>query len=425
MRIPLALLVAALTLAGEVRLTAFAGASAVKKADATLQDHSGHAPAKPAAARPAVPPAPTPEQLRPGGLDPIRCWWQSSAGAVTIGESFSVVLTCAVIETESMQVVADESRLGVASIQMAPFEILGGSHPADAHQQQRRFFQYHYQLRLINADAVGHDVNVPALSIPYRVHSRVGAAAALEGRDLSYLMPALPIKVLSLVPAEASDVRDGASASLGAVESLRFRSRMFQILAVVLAAVATLMAVLALVPLARGSRKAGVVESDRLPDRAVASRASKALTDVQARAAGDGWSDDAVAQALSAVRVIAALAIRRPISEKPLAAGAPVPDGRLAVTDGRVRTKRAAVSSAVTAADVAVAGSQLDDSVSLTHRHQLAGLQSALADLTAALYRQAPARDAATLNEAARHGIEVANDLQRERNVWSMWWSQR
>ncbi len=302
---------------------------------------------------------------------------------------------------------------------MAPFEILGGSHPADAHQLRRRFFQYHYQLRLINADAIGHDVNVPALSIPYRVHSRVGAAAALEGRDLSYLMPALPIKVLSLVPVEASDVRDGSAASLGAVESLRLRSRMFQILAAALAGVAAVMVVLALVPLARGSRTAGVVESDRLPDRAVASRAAQALADVQARAAGDGWSDEGVAQALSAVRVIAALAIRRPISERPLAAGAPVPDGRLAVTDGRVRTKRAAVSSAVTATDVAVFGSQLDDSVPLTHRHQLAGLQSALADLTAALYRQAPARDAATLNEAVRHTIEVAHDLQRERNAWS------
>ena len=188
-------------------------------------------------------------------VDPIRCWWQSSTGAVTIGEAFNVVLTCAVIETASMRVVADESRLGVASIQMAPFEILGGSHPADAHRLQRRFFQYHYQLRLISADAIGHDVNVPALSIPYRVHSRVGAAAALEGRDLTYLMPALPIKVLSLVPAEAADIRDGSDASLGAVESLRFRGSMFQILAIALGGIAAVMAVMALVPLARGAKR--------------------------------------------------------------------------------------------------------------------------------------------------------------------------
>ena len=393
----------------------------------------------------AATPAAALDSQQPVGVDPIRCWWQSSAGAVTIGEAFTVVLTCAVIETASMQVVADESRLGVASIQMAPFEILGGSHPADAHRLQRRFFQYHYQLRLISADAIGHDVNVPALSIPYRVHSRVGAAAALEGRDLTYLMPALPIKVLSLVPAEAADIRDGSDASLGAVESLRFRGSMLQILAIAFAAIAAVMAVMALVPLAGGTRKAGAVASDRLPDRAVASGASRELAEAQALATADGWTDTAVARALAAIRVIAALAIRRPISEKVLKANAPVPEGRLAVAHGRVRTMRASVSSAVTATDVAVAGSRLDDSVPLAHRHQLVGLQSALAEMTAALYQQAPVRDAATLNEAIRHARAVANDLRRERNAWShlrqgfplrrgyggpvggqgTWWSQR
>ena len=361
-----------------------------------------------------------------GGVDPIRCWWQSSTGAVTIGEAFNVVLTCAVIETASMQVVADESRLGVASIQMAPFEILGGSHPADAHRLQRRFFQYHYQLRLISADAIGHDVNVPALSIPYRVHSRVGAAAALEGRDLTYLMPALPIKVVSLVPAEATDIRDGSGASsLGVVEALRFRSSMFQILAIAFGAIAAVMAVMALVPLARGTRKTGAIASDRLPDRAIAARASQELAEVQALATADGWTDTAVARALAAIRVIAAMAIRRPISEKLLKANAPAPDGRLAVAHGRLRTMRASVSSAVTATDVALAGSRLDDSVPLAHRHQLEGLQSALVAMTAALYHSAPVREATKLNEAARHAREVAADLQRERNAWGTWWSQR
>jgi len=396
---------------------------------ALAQDHSAHTPAP--VRQSGAPPAPvdlTPATVAPsrlGAVDPIRCWWQSSTGAITIGESFEVVLTCAVIETPSMQVVADESRLGVASIQMAPFEILGGSHPADAHREQRRFFQYHYQLRLINADAIGRDVTVPALSIPYRVHSRVGAAAALEGRDLSYLMPALPIKVLSLVPKEAADIRDGSDASLGAVESLRFRSSMFEILAIALGAIAAVVAVMALVPLARGSHEAGPVATNRLPDRAVAAGARRELAEVQSLATGEGWTDSAVARALAATRVTAALAIRHAVSEKELKPGAPVPEGRLAVSHGRLRPTRAAVSSAVTAADVAVTGSRLDEAATITHRHQLEGLQSALAELTAALYRQTPAREVATLNEAVRHARSVAGEVQRERNAWRMWWSQR
>ena len=162
--------------------------------------------------RSAAKPEPTPQPAKVLGWEPIRCWRQSSAGAIAIGETFTVVLTCAVYEGDNAQVIPDESRLGVASIQLAPFEILGGSHPPDVRRDSRRFFQYHYQLRIISRDAIGHDVNIPPLPISYRIHSRVGAAATLEGRDLSYVMPMMPIKVLSLVPADAADIRDASEA---------------------------------------------------------------------------------------------------------------------------------------------------------------------------------------------------------------------
>jgi hypothetical protein len=192
---------------------------------AGFAQHEGHQPAPP---RSAAKPEPTPQPAKVLGWEPIRCWRQTSAGAITIGEAFTVVLTCAVYEADNAQVIPDESRLGVASIQMAPFEILGGSHPPDVRRGSRRFVQYDYQLRIISRDAIGHDINVPPLPISYRIHSRVGAAASLEGRDLSYVMPMMPIKVLSLVPADASDIRDASEASLGAVESLRFRSSLFR-----------------------------------------------------------------------------------------------------------------------------------------------------------------------------------------------------
>src|SRR6187397_2119986 len=152
---------------------------------------------------------------------------------------------------------------------MAPFEILGGAHPPDVHRGSRRFFQYDYQLRIIGPDAIGHDVNIPPLTISYRIHSRVGAAATLEGRDLSYVMPMMPIKVLSLVPADAADIRDASEASLGAVESLRFRSSLFRVLTLTFAALAAVMAVLALVPLARSRVTTGDDKRGRISDRAI------------------------------------------------------------------------------------------------------------------------------------------------------------
>jgi hypothetical protein len=353
-------------------------------------------------------------------VEPLRCWRQSSAGAVTIGETFTVTVTCAVFESADAQVVPDESRLNVASIQMAPFEILGGAHPPDVRRGSRRFFQYDYQLRIISRDAIGHDVNVPPLAISYRVHSRVGAAAKLEGRDLSYVLPAMPIRVLSLVPADATDIRDAAEAGLATVDAWRSRSRRLQLLALALAALAAVMLVLALVPLARQARSKTSTAPPLIPDRAVLTRAAEALTDIQARAARDGWTDETVSEALGVMRLVAAAAIGRTVSQRPLPKDGVVPEGRLLVRFGAVRPAAATVSSSVTPDEVGRSTSRNAAAITLTRGHHLAGLQSGLADLTAALYRASPSRDAAVLHEAVRHAISVAREVAAERN----WWSQ-
>lgn len=382
--------------------------------------HEGH---QPRPARPAVKAAPEPQPAKVLGWEPVRCWRQSSAGAVTIGETFTVVLTCAVYEGDNAQVIPDESRLGVASIQMAPFEILGGSHPPDVRRGSRRYFQYDYQLRIISRDAIGHDVNIPPLPISYRIHSKVGAAATLEGRDLSYVMPMMPIKVLSLVPADAADIRDGSEASLGAVESLRFRSSAFRVLTLAFAALAAVMVVLGLTPLARSRGRTSGPGPNRIPDRAIVDRAAGELRALQSSTAVDGWSDDTVARALAGVRLIAAVAGDLAVSQKPLAADGTVPDGRLLVRHGIVRRTGATVSSSATADDIARAQSK--NGSSTTRQQQLEGLQAGLSALTAALYRQQPGRDPSALDEAVRHAVTVAEDVSRERSWWSSRWARR
>ena len=114
-------------------------------------------------------------------VDPIRCWWKTSSGAVRIGEVFTLTLTCAVLQNDAVQVVPDETRLGASVITMAPFEMVKGVHPADLYSGNRRFFQYAYDLRLINPDEIGKDVRIPDLLIHYHVNSRIAANAALQG----------------------------------------------------------------------------------------------------------------------------------------------------------------------------------------------------------------------------------------------------
>ena len=141
-------------------------------------------------------PAPTKESgTRNVEVDPIRCWWRTSAGAVRIGEQFDVSLTCAILETDAVSVVVDESRLGNAVVQMSPFEVVAGTHPSDLHAGMRRFFQYEYRLRIINPDAAGTDVRIPDVALHYRVNSRVTGNAAVQGRDLLYYLPPQVIRV--------------------------------------------------------------------------------------------------------------------------------------------------------------------------------------------------------------------------------------
>ena len=153
--------------------------------------------------------APVAPRRRTSQTDPLQCWWRTSAGAVRVGEPFTVVLTCAVLETDAATVVVDQSRLEPSVVQFAPFEVLGGSHGADLRTDQRRFFQYVYRLRLIAENLFGKDVSLPETKLSYHVQTqRRRRSAALQGRDQTYLLPPQSVRVMSLVPADATDIRD-------------------------------------------------------------------------------------------------------------------------------------------------------------------------------------------------------------------------
>src|SRR5205823_3492346 len=170
--------------------------------------------------------------------DPLQCWWRTSAGAVRIGEPFSVVLTCAVLETDAATVVADQSRLEPSVVQFAPFEVLGGSHGADLRTDQRRFFQYEYRLRLIAENMFGKDAALPETKISYRVQSKVGQKTAIQGRDQTYMLPPQSVRVMSLVPADATDIRDTRAETFGDIDQRAFRANLFTVIGTTLVVVA-------------------------------------------------------------------------------------------------------------------------------------------------------------------------------------------
>jgi len=199
----------------------------------------------------------------------------------------------------------------------------------------------------------------------------------------------------------------------------------FSVLTLTFGALAIAMIVLALVPLARTRAAAAGAGRLQTPDRVVVARAAEDLATIQSQAARDGWTDDAIGRALASMRLVAAAAIRQPVSQKVLANGADAPEGRLIVRHGTLRPSSVSVSSSITPDDLARARHGGGSSFSTTRLQQLEGLQNGMTALTAALYRKEPARDAASFDEAVRHAQSVAKDIAAERSWWNEQWARR
>jgi hypothetical protein len=370
--------------------------------------------------RPA--PRPQPGDSQNVEVDPIRCWTRTSAGAVRIGEPFDYMLTCAVIETEAVQVVADESRLGISVVQMTPFEVVGGTHPSDLRSGSRRFFQYEYSLRMINPDVIGQDAALPLIDIHYRINSRIAANSAMQGRELTYVLPVQYVRILSMVPPDATDIRDTRDASFNRIENIGFRAGVLEIVAVTLVALGGLMTIFALLGIARRTRRAkGPVE--RLISRpALLRMAARELSGAQRDSVEQGWTEPLVTRAVSALRIAAAGALGRPVNQRLVEPGAEQGQGRFLIR--RLgRDKRMAVSSSVTGEDVARELAQLPAAAAGARRQLLEDLQATLATLSAAQYGR-PAADRTTIDVAVTKAIEVARRVQSEYS-WPREWLRR
>ena len=363
-----------------------------------------------ASAQPAAtPPAGTIANVE---VDPIRCWWRTSAGAVRIGEAFDLSLTCAVLQNDAVQVVPDETHLDSNVIAMAPFEVIRGSHPADMQSGQRRFFQYQYTLRIINPDAIGKDLKIPETVIHYKVNSRIAANTSQQGRDLVYLLPTMGLRIASMVPADAVDIRDQAGENFASVDSLELRAGTLQIVGSASMALGGLMILLVLVRLARRATKRTPSDERTLSPRSIASAAVRELTAVQRDRDQHGWSEALAGRALAATRVAAASAIDHPVSQRLAEAGTSDGAGRV-VAPAPFRGKARVLSSPVTAADIArrLARSLPADA---GRQQVLEGLQTALATLSLSQYGRAASLDQSALDSALSSAVDAAGRVQGE-----------
>ena len=284
-------------------------------------------------------------------VDALQCWRRIARHAVHVGERFDMVLTCAVVETDAARAVPDTATLDPATLAVSPFEVLDGERFGDIVRGSRRFLQYRYVLRIIGEDYFGLDVELPPLEVTYRIERSLDGLAAVEGRELAYVLPPESVRVLSLVPAAAGDIRELPGETFGDAEARLFRANAAALAAAAFG-VAALGALLVAGARARRERR-GTVRTgpERLAGWRVAGAALGELRSVEAASQVDGWTAELVARALPALRVAGAVAIGQPIAQVPAGkSGRDVDgDGRVPVARRWFGSTRAHVSSPVTA----------------------------------------------------------------------------
>ena len=363
---------------------------------------------RPAAGQPS---SPEPPSSTPG--EPLQCWWRTAAPTIRVGEALSVVLTCAVINTQTMTVAADESSLAPEAIQLAPFEVLDGNRASDLPTDDRRFFQYRYRVRLVSDVLFGSDVLLAGVRVKYRVQSQTGDGTALEGLEQTYELPALSVRVLSLVTADANDIRDAPPETFTDLDDAAFRARVLTTGGGVLMLVSGLLLAVALATaIARGRVKTPTTPA-LLSDTTVLGSVSGALARVRVERQAAGWTPALAGQALAALRIAGTCVLAQPASQRDAGTEKQI-EGALLYT-GR-NGRRVAISSAVTPETVEL--ERRAEGVEAERLHALDGLHEALSAFTRACYgRESECPDNA-LDGALTSADDMVRSLRRT-NGWT------
>jgi hypothetical protein len=343
-------------------------------------------------------------------VDPIRCWWRTSAGAVRVGEPFEVVLTCAVIENALTVVSPDQSRLEPTALQLPPFEVIGGTHFPDSRTADRRFFQYEYRVRLIQDDAFGIDAPLPEVEITYRIRTRTPDGSSVEGRELSYILPPAAVRVLSLVPAGASDIRDATGETFNDLSAQAFRANVLRVVAGLLFSLGAVMAVLVLIRLGRTVFRSEETTSQLLPDTVVLRGTARELEEVKQLRQHQDWSDESAERVLAALRIVGTYALSRRTNQIVAPEKAQPREGHLLFHGGWLSGRQVLASGSVTAATVgqALVGAEPGDE----RYADLEQLQIALMRFAAVQYgREDAGLDGAALDASLEHGLGMARRL--------------
>ncbi len=291
--------------------------------------------------------APQPNAENNDTSDRIKCWWKTDKNAVEVAEQFTLTLTCGVSEARGAKIIPKMEPLDPGAVQFSPFEVVSGTRHEDIQAPPWRYFQYEYTLRLIDDDAFRQDEDIPGLTVTYNVQSDVAGAPA--GRDQMYVLPDLPIHILSLVPKKATDIRDAPHENFAAPKARLVRATAEFIAAGIFFGFGVLMLAFVLVTAIRRNRGRAAVKTPALSDTTLVRACLQELGRLHSELTRGGWTPERAGSALTALRIGSAVAMGRPVSQTQVDMAVLAREGQFAVRKGIFKRERIVVSAPVTA----------------------------------------------------------------------------
>jgi hypothetical protein len=364
-----------------------------------------------AAARPAMTAAQSPAAAAgEARTEPIRCWWKTDKAAVHVGEQFTLTLTCATIETPRLRVAADAAELEPSAVQLTPFDVVGGVRHDDLVEPPWRYSQHEYRLRLFGDEFFGQDIAVPAFTVPYTVQVTSGGTAQ-EGREQTYVLPPIPMRISSLVPADAADIRDASRQSFGVIEDRRLRAMVALVAGCIAFAFALALVALAAARAWRHRRRPAAGVTPAIAAAGILEACARELAHVRTDAAHGGWDRRLAERALAPLRVASAVALSHPFSQTTVNAEVAPRAGEMLLRRGRLRPKRVLVSARVTADMIAGQLARRGQGQQRT-THLLGTLARSLQVFTASRYGRTAAPDATSLQTALEDAAAAVRQLR-------------
>jgi hypothetical protein len=365
--------------------------------------------------------APAPQRPHAPGdveVEPITCWWKTDRNAVNVGERFTVTLTCSIVETNAIKMVPDLNQLEPTTVALPPFEVVKGVRHQDIRTPPWRYIQYEYTARVVGDAFFGKDVDIPGVKVTYRLQSSVGGAS--QGREQTYVLPALPMRVNSLVPKKTADIRDTSPDTFADIEGRRLRSNGELVAAAICFGFALVLIGLALVRVVGRYRVRTPAAIRPLPLGFVLRGCLRAASEVKADVARDGWTGEHAGRALTVFRIASAVALGRPVTQDIVDMNVAAREGQLALRKGILRRKHAMVSTSTTPGTIARTLSHAHGSgTSPRTQLLLADLQESMVVLRAARYGRNGQLDTTALDAALENGTSALKKL-RVAKLWPM-----